>query len=409
MGFSFSLNHFNLVNLKTLYRADPTCIDFDVADTTIAVVKGNYKQYYVYGVSAGTTTVQLSIKYQDEWYDSNIVTITVEGTNFKDGGFEAVRSWHDMDNYWKVDLSGDADIDSWGFDVESTFNMTGGNNMFIRMPNGNNKSTDGSVRIYQDLDLTADSYTFAVYIRRFPGIEQTPVVTIDGVDYDSFNTPVEIGVILLDAQGHETDTKYSKVYKDDYKQGVGDFEAVSVQFTLSEAGKYRMFFYAETAEHVGMGMQVDNFVLSRGQTIDHITASFGTDNTVNVDEALKIVWHAYYADGTEATVEDVRPTYLSSNIEVLSVTSDNKAMGMAPGEANIFVSITINGVDYNYTIEGTVIGEEEPDTPPTTVDPGEETPDKKGCKSFLGAGTLAISFALVGFAAVCYKRRKDFE
>ncbi len=405
----------NPISLRSL--GDDDSVNFEIGDESIAVIKGNVRQFYVFGVSKGTTSITCVIVYNSNTYRSNTVNITVEGSILKDGGLEAVKGWHTYGDYWHIDVDGNANDDSWGFDVNSTFNMTGGNNMYIRMPNGENTSLNGSVRIYQDIYLDSEAYTFAVYIRRFPGIEQQPVVRVDGVDYDSFNTPVEVGAIRLDNDNKETSQSFYKVYEGDDKKGVGSFEACSVEFRVNEPGIYRLYLLAESESHVGMGMQVDNFVLTSGQQVSYITAKFGSSNEVKVDESISLEFHAYYSDGSEATITDVRPTYVSSNSEVLTITKDNKVYGLAVGEANIYVSITINGQDYNYTIEATVVADEDDnntgggdDTPQggetkTTPNDGETT--KKGCKSNISSAVLPLVIVLSSTAIIIsFKKKK---
>lgn len=338
----------NELSLRDLARNG--AISFESSDPNVAIGKGNYKEYYIYGISAGTATITMCVDYNGSVSRAS-VDIEVTGSALRDGGFEGATDWHDCP-YWTVVTSGKADPDSWGYDVNSTFNMTGGNNMYIRMPNGGNQETDGTVLVYQDVYLTPGEYSFASYIRRFPGFEQQD--TVDG--YDSYNTPVTVGATLLDASGNETSTTWSETYKDDNKMGVGDFEACPVAFEVAEAGTYRLYMLAESEIHVGMGMQVDNMCLVSGRQIDHVEASFGENNTVAVGESAPLVFKAYYADGTEADLSDIHPVYESADTEVATVTSDYKVFGMAAGTVNIYASVTVNGVEYKCTIEATVTG-----------------------------------------------------
>lgn len=395
----------NELTLKELHRAD--ALSWETSDLNVAIPKGNYKSFYIYGIAPGQATITLNVTYEGAT-TSVSVDITVEGSVLKDGGFEGSTGWHESE-YWKVVSTKNATTQHWGYDVNSTFNMTGGNNMFIRMPNGGDTETDGTVLVYQDVYLEPASYSFAAYIRRFPGFEQQD--TVDG--YDSYNTPVTVGAILLDADGNETDTRYAETYKDDYKMGVGDFEACSVQFSVTEAGTYRLYLYAESEIHVGMGMQVDNMCLVSGQQIDHVEVSFGTNNTVQVNMAEALVFKAFYADGTEVDLGDVRPTYVSSNTAVLSVTSDNKVFGMAAGTANLTASVTVNGVEYKCTIEAVVEGDEEPSqdpnqgsnqgtTPNTPSEPGESN---NGMTIIIVAVAAVLVIAVVIVVVVTKKKK----
>lgn len=391
------------LTLKELYRAE--ALSWKTSDENVAIPKGNYKSYYIYGIAPGTATITFTVNYEGE-ENSASVDITVEGSVLKDGGFEGSTGWHET-AYWKVISTKNATPNHWGYDVNSTFNMTGGNNLFIRMPNGGDTETDGTVTIYQDVYLTPASYSFAAYIRRFPGFEQQDIV--DG--YDSYNTPVTVGAILLDANGNETETKYAETYKDDYKMGVGDFEACAVQFSVTEAGTYRLYLYAESEIHVGMGMQVDNMCLVSGQQIDRVEVSFGTDNTVKVNMAEALVFKAFYSDGTQVDLGDVRPTYLSSNTGVLSITSDNKVFGLAPGTANLTASVTVNGVEYKCTIEATVVGDEEPTTPPApggdSSAPGNNNDggDNNTTIIIVAAAAVVVILAVVVICVVAKKKK----
>lgn len=389
----------NELKLKDLHRAD--ALSWETSDENVAIPKGTYKAFYIYGIAPGTATITFSVTY--EGATTSISTdITVEGSVLRDGGFEGSTDWH-ASAYWKVVTTKNATATHWGYDVNSTFNMTGGNNMFIRMPNGGDSETDGTVLVYQDVYLVPASYSFAAYIRRFPGFEQQD--TVDG--YDSYNTPVTVGAILLDADGNETDTKFAETYKDDEKMGVGDFEACAVQFSVKEAGTYRLYLFAESEIHVGMGMQVDNMCLVSGQQIDHVEVSFGTDNTVQVNMAEPLVFKAFYADGTEVDLGDVRPTYLSSNTAVLSVTSDNKVFGLAPGTANLTASVTVNGVEYKCTIEAMVQGDEEPTQTPTTAEPSAPGDSNSGTYIIIAVAAVVVIAIVVVVIGAASKKKKS--
>ena len=375
----------NELSLRDLARNG--AITFESSDPDVAIGKGNYKGYYIYGISAGKATVTMCVDYNGSVSRAS-VDIEVTGSALRDGGFEGATDWHDCP-YWTVVTGGKADGDSWGYDVNSTFNMTGGNNMYIRMPNGGNQETDGSVLVYQDVYLTPGDYTFASYIRRFPGFEQQD--TVDG--YDSYNTPVTVGAALLDTNGEETSTAWSKTYQDDYKMGVGDFEACPVAFQVTEEGTYRLYMLAQSEVHVGMGMQVDNMCLVSGRQIDRVEVSFGQDNTVAVGKSAPLVFKAYYADGAEADLSDIRPVYESADTEVATITSDNQVFGMAAGTVNIYASVTVNGVEYKCTAEATVTGG---DAEPS----GTEEPSGEGGGSVTPIIIAVVAVVVIAGAAV---------
>jgi hypothetical protein len=377
----------DVIPLKDLYDAE--AIEFEIEDDNIAIVRGTYRKYYVFGISAGTTTVTVKVTYEDYTAEETF-NITVEGSTVKDASFEGSTTWKD-NSYWSVTTNQDSVDSQWGYDLNSSYGMTGGGNIFVRMPNGDDTAVVGWVRFSQDVTLEAGNYIFSVYLRRFPGYEQQDIITVDGVDYDSFDWPFSVGAVKVVGGDESLTDTWSTVFEGDNKKGVlgGEFEACSIEFTITEAGTYRLWFKAEAVDPVGMGAQIDNAILAlANESMHHIVTSFNNNATeMTVSDNYQLATIAYNEEDEVFDMGENRPSYVSSNTEVLTVSSDGYITAVGVGEATIYTTLTVGAVTKEHSLLVTVNAAPIIDNP---VDPGNGLPTW-GILSIIGGGVVVLA------------------
>lgn len=375
---------------------DNAIVTYTITDENVATEMVNRGETAFFGIGAGETTITVTVEFGGKSVTSNPVTLSVTGSLIRDGGFETNYAGDNgnANDYWQAAVSGGATDKNYGYDLGG-FGRTGMGNIFVRMPNGEEAWTfEGTVRLWQDIELEADAYTLSAYIKRFPGEEGS----------GKFGGDVWFEAVLLDAQGQETETKFISEKNDD--AGVGQFDPLSFGFEVATAGTYRIYIVAESepANNTGIGFQMDDVSMLQGKVPTKLTIMLGDnevgDYALKVGDTSKISAKALYEDGTEAVAERIRLSFEVDDGSIATVSKDGTVFALDVGETEIKVTADVDGVSIvqSFTL---IVEEAEGETPGT---PSEEPAG--GCSGNVGGTAVGIAVVVLAVGSVLISAKK---
>lgn len=388
---AISTEEYRLLNIDTMsssntyVRENQLNLTVQSVDPKVIYIRLLTTGYHVLGISRGKTKVIVTATKDNSMIISSI-EFEVQTDNYLiDSGFEAQNEW----SYWQYYGTCGGSCDDG---QTNTYRRSGYANLWMMAPiwwDGVVKDTAES-NVAQYVNLEAGKYDLSVYINRFPatGVAGTKsgfggMATLSATPINENNEPIGEPI------SREFDTSFGS-----YAYG-----KLSIVFDVLTNGRYEVKLHVQGDETFGLGMQVDDFTLTKAIYPERIEATLGEDVTsLSVESIYSIYVYAYYSDGrVEEINTDLRFIFDDYRI---ACYSNGFLFPREKGTTTCTVKALILDREYTATFQVVVEG---------GLSPSSNKTNQVSPFLFvgIGAGSLLIIGAAIAIPLIIRKRRKQ--